>query len=92
MVQLYVSKYLDIKRLYFLPVRTRFGEFTSYSISLAGFRFMAKIDRRPFPIQFNPFILNGNKVFRGFIIEFEKTLEFHQAMEMVVRAERRRPS
>jgi hypothetical protein len=85
MIQRYRSKDLNRPdRFYTVPVPLKFGEYDAYGFALNGFRIMAKLDDRPFPDTFKPFVLNGNTCFRGIFVDLEKTTEFEAMNRMAV--------
>ena len=90
MVQRYRSLSIDANKLCIFPERAIFGDLNAYGFTLAGLRVFAKIDKRPLPYFCKPYILNGKNVLRGLFTDFENTLEFRRAIEMVVNAEHRR--
>jgi len=92
-VQRYTSNHFDTEGFYSLPVRGRMPELklNSYSLSLAGFRVTAKLDAKPFPSQLKSFIINGQNLLRGFVLEIEQTPEFERIASMMV-ADRSRQS
>jgi hypothetical protein len=86
MVQRYTSKHFDTEGFYSLPVRGRIPNLNlnSYGLSLAGFRVTAKLDAKPFASQFKSFIINGQNLLRGFVLEIEQTPEFERIASMMV--------
>lgn len=85
----YTSPYIDIDKFYTLPIRTKFDELNSYGFGLGGFRFVAKLDARPFAPIVAPLILNQQASPRGSFIELENTSEFERMTEMMVAHHRR---
>ncbi len=90
MVQRYRSKTIDVDKLYIFPELAPFGELNAYGFSLLGYQITVKIDQQPLPNFFSPYILNRKRVFRGFLVDFENTLEFRRAIDMTIRAEDRK--
>jgi hypothetical protein len=77
-----------VDELYSLPIRTGFEvEGTAwpcgYILSLVGFRFLAIIDPRPLPAQYDRFILNGSTILRGSFSDFAQTFEAEQARSVL---------
>jgi len=89
LVQRYLSTSMDPTKWYFHPVRQPFGDLDAYGFGLAGFRIVAKLDNRPFPEGFRPFVLNRSNVFRGFFVPLEQCSEF-QSIAGIVRNNARR--
>ena len=48
----------NVNLFYTLPVRNKFGGLNGISFGLNGFRIAAKIDKRPFPSFYGPYIIN----------------------------------
>jgi hypothetical protein len=66
---------------YSLPKLTKFGVHRAYGFSLGGFQIIAKMDSRPWPATFRPWIVNGNSVLRGLLVEFKETGDFEMMMQ-----------
>jgi hypothetical protein len=67
-----------------LPVRNRFGRLNGLSFGLNGFRIGAKIDKRPFPAIFGPYVINHTGIFRGLVVELESTPKFSSMIDIAV--------
>lgn len=73
-----------INLFYTIPVMNKFAGRNGIGFGLNGFRIAAKIDKRPFPPPFGPYVINRTGVFRGLAVEFEKTPEFSRMADMAV--------
>jgi hypothetical protein len=82
-VQRYTSKITDPTRLFFYPVWANFLGRNTVGFSAGGFRFVSKIDRRPFPGAMRPLILNAGKLFRGLYLKLEDTEEYRGMVGLV---------
>jgi hypothetical protein len=93
-LQVFCQRYrkgpVDTVKMYSSPVDMRGSDFNSYGFSLLGFHFLAKVDRRPFPQVYGPFILNGSTTLRVPFIEFHETPQGRGAYEMLLAARARR--
>jgi hypothetical protein len=82
MLQRYYAR-SGIDEFYSLPIRAGFEvegmAWHGYILPLAGFRFLAIIDPRPLPAQYDSFILNGSTILRGSFADFPQTFEAEQA-------------
>jgi len=76
-----------VDKFYSLPIRVGFEvqgtAWHGYILPLVGFRFLAIIDPRPLPAQYDPFVLNGSTVLRGSISNFPQTFEAEQARSVL---------
>jgi hypothetical protein len=81
------SKKLEVDKLYTCPARLETAGRNCWYFALSGFRFVAKLDERPFDFEgtLPEVIVNGNDRLFGFFIDFEGTSE-HQAMAHVAGA------
>ena len=86
--QRYTPGSVDTRKMYSSPVDMRGPDFFSYGFSMIGFHFIAKVDRRPFPPVYRPFVLAGN-LFRGYYVNFHETPQGQGARDMVAAARRR---
>jgi hypothetical protein len=84
MLRRYFSSHIDCTRFYSLPIRMRNAGWNGYGFGLAGFQIIAKIDSRPFPSAWRPYIINENNVLRGMFVELEKTGEFEMLANSAV--------
>ena len=73
------SKKLEVDKLYTCPARLETAGRNCWYFALSGFRFVAKLDERPFEGIPPEVIVNGNDRLFGAFIDFEGTSE-HQAM------------
>lgn len=91
-VQYYRSNHFgdNVNLFYTLPTRTKFQGRNGFGFGLNGFRVAAKIDKRPFPSFYGPYIINRTGVFRGLIVELEGTPEFSRMADIAVADMRRR--
>jgi hypothetical protein len=55
------------------PIKMRDPDFNSYGFSMLGFHFLAKVDRRPFPSIYAPFVMHGSRLLRGYFVDFLDT-------------------
>ena len=67
---------LDPTRLYSTPTRARMDGLNTISIALSGFRFVAKIDRRPFAAVVAPAIINGASSLKAFVVDYRTGADF----------------
>jgi hypothetical protein len=74
----------DVNLFYTLPVQNKFEGRNGFSLGLNGFRITAKIDQRPFSPAFGPYIINRTGVFRGLVVDLEKTPEFSRMADIAV--------
>jgi hypothetical protein len=58
------------------------GQWHGYVFVLRGFRFMITLDPRPFPPEYDSYLLNGNTTLRGSLIDFRITHEAQQIREL----------
>jgi hypothetical protein len=77
------STAINPERFYTAPVRFKWDDLNGWAFALHGFRFMAKIDRRPWPRELNPAIVNGNDKLLGVFVNYETTGEHRAALSMV---------
>ena len=84
-----------VDAFYSLPIRAGFEvegkAWHGYILPLVGFRFMAIIDPRPLPAQYDQFILNGSTILRGSIADFPQTFEAEQARSVLAFHDRKEP-
>jgi hypothetical protein len=80
-----------VDEFYSLPIRAGFDAWHGYILPLVGFRFMAIIDPRPLPAQYDQFILNGSTILRGSIADFPQTFEAEQARSVLAFHEGKEP-
>jgi hypothetical protein len=80
-----------VSQFYSSPVRTKIDGLNCWQMSLRGFKFVAKLDRRPLPNIWHRTIINGGNKLFGAVLDFEGTVE-HRAMLRMAGAdlERRR--
>lgn len=83
-VRRYRSKHVPVDLFYSIPKRAVMDGLNGYCLGLAGFQFFAKVDRRPWPLSKTPYVLKGNSVLRGPVVEFERTEEFELMKEAAV--------
>jgi hypothetical protein len=88
-MQRYRSKVTDPTRIYGLPEELPASGYRTFGMQIAGFRVVIKLDPRPFPHADQPYTLRGKSVLRGQVIDYDQTLEFRHAVQMVHEAERR---
>ncbi len=79
------SKKLDVDKLYTCPARLETAGRNGWYFALSGFRFVAKLDERPFEGIPPEAIVNGNDRLFGAFIDYEGTSE-HQATVNMVQA------
>ena len=79
---------VDTRKMYSSPIDMRGADFFSYGFSMIGFHFIAKVDRRPLPPIYTPFLVAGN-VLRGYFVNFDETPQGRGAREMVTAARTR---
>jgi hypothetical protein len=76
-----------VEALYSVPIRAGFEvegtTWHGYVFPLVGIRFMAIIDPRPLPEQYDQFILNGSIILRGSFADFPQTFEAEQARSVL---------
>jgi hypothetical protein len=92
MVQRYRSspRIGDVTRINIYPVYAPFDGLNAYGFSVSGLRVMVKLDPNPLPDYCNYYIINGKSTLQGLFVDFEETLEFRRAIQMVASAEARR--
>ena len=85
-IQHYRSGHLgdNVNLFYTIPVLSKFGDLNGFGFALNGFRIAAKIDKRPFPRSFHPYIINRTGMFRGMMVELERTPEFSRMADMAI--------
>jgi hypothetical protein len=66
-----------------MPIRASLDGVNCYIFALAGFRIIAKVDRRPFPPVYRPFVINRKGGVRGLFARLEETTEFEAMREVV---------
>src|SRR4029077_19445741 len=88
--QRYTEGLVDTEKMYSSPVDMKGPDFNSYGFSMLGFHFLAKVDRRPFPSIYLPYVMNGSRLLRGYFVEFHDTPQGRGAREMLAVAPRRR--
>jgi hypothetical protein len=76
-----------IEKMYSLPMPAKSSvgdarEWHGYVFMLCGFRFIITLDPAPMPFEYIPYILNGNDVLRGSLIDFSITYEAQQIREL----------
>ncbi len=59
------------------------GGVNCYIFALGGFRIFAKVDQRPFPPLYRPYVVNGRDRIWGLIAPFEETTEFDALRDIV---------
>ena len=91
LVERYESAKTNVEGFYTHPVRHRKNRsYNLYSFGVGGFRFVAKVDAKPFPKDLASYVLSGHGPFRGRIAKLEGN-EMHSAiMEMFVADHSRR--
>ncbi len=91
-IQYYRSEHFrdKVNLFYTLPVRNSFQGLNGFSFGLNGFRIAAKIDKRPFPSFYAPYIINRTGTFRGLVVELEETPEFSRMADIAVADMRRK--
>lgn len=67
---------------YTSPAPVKLDELNTWQFALHGFSIVAKIDRRPFSVDFRPMIVNGNTKLVGPLIDFLETIEGKSMMRM----------
>jgi hypothetical protein len=87
--QRYAPGPVETRKMYSSPVDMRGPEFFSYGFSIIGFHFIAKVDRRPFPPIYTPFVLKED-VLRGYYVKFGETPQGRGARDMLKAARARR--
>jgi len=91
LVQRYRSIHIDTTKWLFNPERHPFIGLNAYGFGLAGFRILAKLDNRPLPAGYAPFVLNRSGVFRGTYVTLENCSEFNSIVS-IVRKNVKRPA
>jgi hypothetical protein len=82
-VSRFKSDHFDPSGAYYYPTRFKFDGLNTYTMCLAGFRVLAKLDNRSFGPEFAPFIVNRTNVFRGVFLTFERCPEFKELANIV---------
>jgi hypothetical protein len=86
----YLSPTLRVDGFYTMPIWSALqGGINCYIFALAGFRIIAKVDQRPFPPLYRPYVINGKDRISGLFAPFEETTEYDALREIV--AERLAP-
>lgn len=93
--QLIVSRYQVSNRFnpaqnYTMPVRANYGDFKGWAFALHGFSILAKLDKRPFPAEWRPAIVNGNTALTGAFVDYLSTIEGKAIMGMAAAHRARR--
>jgi hypothetical protein len=88
--QQYTKGPVNAEMMYSSPVKMRGPDFNSYGFSILGSHFLAKVDRRPFPSIYAPFVMNGSQLLRGYFVDFHHTPQGRGAREMLAAAGTRR--
>jgi hypothetical protein len=88
--QRYTKGFIDTEYMYSSPVDMRGPDFNSYGFSMLGFHFLAKVDRRPFPSIYAPYVMNGRRLLRGYFVDFHDTPQGRGARQMLAAARTRR--
>jgi hypothetical protein len=85
-IQYYQSDHFGdkVNLFYTLPVRNEFQGLNGFSMGLNGFRVAAKIDNRLFPSFYRRYLINRTGVFRGLVMELERTPEFSRMVDIAV--------
>jgi hypothetical protein len=86
--QRYAQGPVDARKMYSSPVDMKGEDFFSYGFSMIGFHFIAKMDKRPFPQIYEPWVLTGD-ILRGYYVDFHDTPQGRGAREMLVDWRRR---
>ncbi len=81
--QRYTKGAIETEKMYSSPVDMRDPDFNSYGFSMLGFHFLAKVDRRPFPSLYTPYVMNGSSMLRGYFVDFHDTPQGRGAREML---------
>jgi hypothetical protein len=87
--QRYTKGPVDTEKMYSSPVNMRGSDFNAYGFSMLGFHFLAKVDRRPFPSIYTPYVMNGRSLLRGYFVDFHDTPQGRGAREMLATRSRR---
>ena len=74
---------------YTFPARRKIGGTNGWAFALHGFRIMAKLDRRPLPSMWHPFVVNGGAKLIGCFVPMFATRE-GKAMLKMKQADQRR--
>lgn len=82
-VSRFKSDHLDPSGINYYPVRWKFMGLNAYSMCLAGFRILAKLDNRGLKPEWEPLIINRTNVFRGTFLTFEECSEFKGLAKIV---------
>jgi hypothetical protein len=88
--QRYTIGTVNTEKMYSSPVDMKGPDFNSYGFSMLGFHFLGKVDHRPFPPIYAPFVMNGSRSLRGYFVDFHDTPQGRGAREMLAGARRRR--
>lgn len=86
--QRYAPGLIDTRKMYSSPVDMRGSDFFSYGFSMIGFHFIAKVDRRPFPAVYGPFVMTEDSL-RGYYVNFHETPQGRGARDMIAAARER---
>jgi hypothetical protein len=85
-IQYYRSDHFGpkVNLFYTLPVQNKFEGPSGFSMGLNGVRIAVKIDDRLFPSSYGPYVINRTGVFRGLVVELERTPEFSRMVDIAV--------
>jgi hypothetical protein len=67
--------------MYSSPVDMKGPDFNAYGFSMLGFHFLAKVDLRPFPSIYRPWVMNGSNLLRAYSVDFHDTRQGRGAHE-----------
>jgi hypothetical protein len=78
-----ISDRFPVDGFYTMPVWANMDGINCYAFALAGFRIIAKVDKRPFPSVYKPYVINGKDRIRGPFTRLEETAEFETMRDIV---------
>jgi hypothetical protein len=87
--QQYTRGPVNTTNVYSSPVKMRGPDFNSYGFSMLGLHVLAKVDRRPLPSIYAPFVMNGKRLLRGYFVDFHHMPQGRGARVMLAAARRR---
>jgi hypothetical protein len=88
MIVRFKSSRIKVNRVIAFPTRMTGVAATVWGFTAGGFRFMAKIDERPWPSKLpNEMVVNGNDKLCGFVFDYERSSE-HSIIVSMARADR----
>lgn len=77
---------IDVEKFYTSAARVEILDRNAWYFVLHGFKIVAKLDKREWPVDLKPFIVNGNHVLRGRFVDFLESKE-HETLGEMVKAE-----